>query len=153
MSDVNPSRRREPAFYEGPLAWMTQNSVASNLLMFIMLIGGALMLGRLKQEVFPEIELDSISVTAVYPGASPSEVEQGVILAVEEAVRGVDGVKEVVSPANEGSASVTAELLLSADKDDALADIKSAVDRITSFPVDVERPNVALISARREVVS
>jgi multidrug efflux pump subunit AcrB len=153
VSEPNPSRRREPAFYEGPLAWMAQNSVASNLLMFILLIGGALMLGRLKQEVFPEIELDSVSVTAVYPGASPSEVEQGVVLAVEEAVRGVDGVKEVTSRASEGSASVTADLLLSADKDQALADIKSAVDRITSFPDDVERPNVALISARREVIS
>ncbi len=153
MSEPNPSRRREPAFYKGPLAWMAQNSVASNLLMFILLVGGALMIGRLKQEVFPEIELDSVSVTAVYPGASPSEVEQGVVLAVEEAVRGVDGVKEVTSRATEGSASVTADLLLSADKDQALADIKSAVDRISSFPNDVERPNVALISARREVIS
>src|SRR5690606_33682986 len=80
-------------------------------------------------------------------------VEQGIVLAVEEAVRGIDGVKRVVAVASEGSARITAELTLDADDDKALADIKSAVDRITSLPKDAERPVVSLVTTRSEVIS
>ena len=161
MSDAEQERPSEPeqqaqkkrGFYEGPLAWMAQNAVAANLLMWMLLVGGFVMISQLKQEVFPEIDLDTISVTIAYPGASPSEVESGAVLAIEEAVRGVDGVKEVHAVANEGSASVNAELLLGAAPDEVLNDIKSAVDRITSFPADAERPVISLLNNRRAVVS
>ncbi len=119
---------------QGPLAWMTKNSVAANLLMLVFIVGGLLTLPSIKQEVFPEFELDLVLVSVPYPGASPSEVEQGVLLAVEEAVRAVDGVKEVRSTASEGAGTVVIELLLGTNSDRALADVKSAVDRITSFP-------------------
>ncbi|MGB7475659.1 MAG: efflux RND transporter permease subunit, partial [Polyangiales bacterium] len=89
----------------------------------------------------------------IYPGASPAEVEQAVVLAVEEAVRGIDGVKKVTSSAMEGQASTLVELLLNTDKDRALNDVKSAIDRITSFPEDVERPTVSLLSNRQQVIS
>lgn len=137
----------------GPLAWMAKNGVAANLLMFVVIVGGLVFLTNLKQEVFPEFELDLVLVNVPYPGASPSEVEQGVVLAVEEAVRGLDGVKEVRSTTAEGVATVAVELLLGADKDRALADVKSAVDRITSLPQDAERPVVSLASNRRGVIS
>ncbi|MBK7829241.1 MAG: efflux RND transporter permease subunit [Nannocystis sp.] len=140
---------------EGPgaIAWMARNPVAANLVMVFLLIGGLLMGARVKQEVFPETELDMISISVPYPGASPAEVEQGIILAVEEAVRGIDGVKRVVATAAEGRAFVTAELQVSADKEKALADIKSAVDRITSLPKETERPVVSMLTNRSEVLS
>ena len=145
---------QQPAkFYKGPLAWMAQNMVASNLLMAMFILGGLLMIPRIKQEVFPEITLDTVSVSIVYPGASPAEVEQGTVLAIEEAIRGVDGIKKVTSTANESSAAVNAELLLSADKEQAYNDIKGEIDRITSFPEDAEKPSVSLVSTRREVIS
>ncbi len=139
--------------FKGPLAWMASNTVAANLLMLIILVGGALRIPTVKQEVFPEVQLDTVTVSVPYPGASPAEVEQGIVLSVEEAVRGVDGVKEVTALANEGSGRVTAELLSGADKDQAFNDIKSAVDRITSFPQDAERPVVSLSTNRRQVIS
>ena len=143
----------DPTGTKGPIAWMARNSVAANLLMIVLIVGG-LMVGRsIKQEVFPEFELDMVSIAVPYPGASPAEVEQGIILAVEEAVRGLDGIKRVTATAREGMASVTVELLLDADRDKAAADIKAAVDRITSFPADSERPVVSLMTNRREVVS
>lgn len=144
-------RRQREA--KGPLAWMAQNSVAANLLMALLLIGGVLMVFRVKQEVFPEFDLDVITIQVPYPGASPAEVEQAVILAVEESVRGIDGVKEVRSSADEGVASVSVELLLGTDSNKALSDIKAAVDRITSFPVDVERPIISLASFRSQVLA
>ena len=81
----------------GPIAWMAKNTVAANLLMGIFIVGGLLVSGKVKQEVFPEFSVDEIHVTSAYPGASPAEVEKGVLIAMEEAVRGLDGVKEVIS--------------------------------------------------------
>ena len=88
--------------YRGPIAWMARNSVAANLLMLALMIGGVFFIGKTKQEVFPQFELDLVLISVPYPGASPEEVEQGVVLAIEEAVRGVDGVKELRSTAGEG---------------------------------------------------
>ncbi len=145
MSD-SPLRR-------GPIAWMANNAVAANLLMVVILIGGALGVSRIKQETFPAFDLDLVRVTVPYPGASPDEVEQGIILAVEEAVRGVDGVKRVTSGASEGVGSVAVELLIEADPDRVLADVKSAVDRIRSFPVEAEDPEIAIASRSQRVIS
>lgn len=137
----------------GPLAWMVQHGVAANLLMFAALVAGLVMgLARVKQEVFPDFEVDVVRVTVPYPGASPAEVEQGIALAVEEEMRGIDGVKRVSSLSVEGSGTVVAELLTNADPDQVLADIKAAVDRITSFPEDAEKPITKLVSRKRRVI-
>jgi multidrug efflux pump subunit AcrB len=144
----------DPDKEHGPIAWMAKNPVASNVLMLILIVGGLVTLASgIKQEVFPEVELDIVSVSVTYPGASPAEVEQAVVLAVEEAVRGIDGVKKVTSSAIEGQSATFVELLLNTDKDRALNDVKSAIDRITSFPEDVERPTVSLLSNRQQVIS
>ena len=132
---------------------MAKNRVAANVLMLVLIVGGLVTLGSIKQEVFPEVDLDEIMIQIAYPGASPAEVEQGVVLAIEEEVRGIDGVKKVVASAAEGIGTVRVELLLGTDKDRALNDVKSAVDRITSFPQDVERPTIGLISNRQQVIS
>lgn len=150
MSGEEP---QAPAGPEGPFVWMAKNSVAANVLMLILIVGGLFLVPRVKQEVFPEFELDLVLINVPYPGASPEEVEQGVILPIEEAVRAVDGIKEVRSTAQEGVGVVSLELLLSADADRVLADVKSAVDRITSFPSDVEEPVVARPALRGEVIS
>ena len=96
---------------KGILGWMASNSVASNLLMFILIIGGIIYVDRVKWEVFPQFELEMVLINVPYPGASPSEVEQGVILAVEEAVRSLDGIQELRSTANESSAVIAVELI------------------------------------------
>ncbi len=137
----------------GPMAWMARNPVAANLLMLIVMAGGVYGLVSIKQEVFPEFSLDRIIIQVAYPGASPTEVEQGIILAIEESVTGIDGVKRVTSVANEGIGMVTVELLTGADQEMVLSDITSAVDRITTFSEDAEEPMVSLASMRRNVVS
>jgi len=151
--DRSHSPGAAPSASGGAISWMAKNPVAANLMMLFLLIGGLLIGSRVKQEVFPETELDLIAISVPYPGASPAEVEQGIILAVEEAVRGIDGVKRVVATASEGRGYVSAELSVDADKDKALADIKSAVDRITSLPKEAERPLVSLLTNRSEVLS
>jgi len=136
------------------IVWMANNPVAANLLMLICLVGGAIiLLTQVKQEVFPEFEIDLVRIAVPYPGASPDEVEKAIIVAIEEAVRGLDGVKEITSEASEGVGSVHVELRFDADKRKAVSDIKNEIDRITSFPDDAEEAIVSVPVRRREVVS
>lgn len=139
--------------FTGPIAWMAKNPVASNLLMAAILAAGVLGLMRSRQEVFPERQKDEIAINVAYPGASPAEVEQGISLAVEEAIRGLDGIDRVKSTSSEGAADIRAELQLDADPDLVLADIKSAVDRINSFPEDAERPVTRKVVFRSGVMT
>ncbi len=137
----------------GPIAWMTRNHVAANLLMLVLVVGGVLIGSQVKQEVFPEFELDIVDVSVPYLGASPEEVEQGILLAIEERVRSLDGVKRVTATAVEGLGRVLVELETGTDPNKALSDVKTEVDAITSFPEEAERPTVSLASNRRQVLT
>jgi len=137
----------------GPIAWMATNPVTANLLMFALLLGGVITFLTIKQEVFPEFEIDRVDIAVAYPGASPAEVEKGIILAIEEGVRGIDGVDEVTSKASEGMGRVRCELLLGTDGQRVYQDIKQEVDRITTLPEDAEEPQVAMASHRHGVVT
>jgi multidrug efflux pump subunit AcrB len=137
----------------GPLAWMAGHSVAANLVMLVCLVGGFFGLRSIKQEVFPDIELDVVTVSIVYPGASPEEIERACLLAIEEAVQGLEGVNEVTSVASEGSGRVMAEALLGADVQKLADDIQSEVDRIRTFPDDAEEPHIQIASRHRGVLS
>jgi multidrug efflux pump subunit AcrB len=140
-------------YNKGLIGRMASNSVAANLFMLVFLLGGLAMIPRIRQEVFPEFDLDNVTVSVAYPGASPEEVEQGILLAVEEAIRGVDGVKRVQSTGSEGSGAIMAEVLLNADTGEVMQDIKSAVDRIITFPEEAERPVVSIARAKSRVVT
>ena len=140
------------SLYKGPVAWMVGNKVTANLLMMILLAGGLVTSFSIKKEVFPEFELDTVSISVAYPGASPEEVEQGILLVVEEAIQSVEGIKEVTATASEGSGVVRAELLEGEDQQEVLQEIKQEVDRITTFPGEAEEPVVSLSSRKRQVL-
>ena len=136
----------------GWIGWMARNPVAANLLMVLLLVGGLATMVVIKQEFFPEYERDMVQITAPYPGATPVDVERGVLLAIEEQVRGLDGVKQVSSVAGEGVGTVVVELQIGMNNNKALQDVKNAVDRITSFPNEIERPTVSLLTRRSKVI-
>ncbi len=131
---------------------MTNNKVASNLLMILCLAGGIFVFTQTTQEVFPDFDMDTVSVSVSYPGASPEEIEKSIVLALEDSIGEIDGIGEVISYSSEGSARVTLEVLKSDDRMRIAQDLKSAVDRISSFPDDAEDPVVTVDSRRREVV-
>lgn len=135
------------------VTWMADNPVAANLLMFAMLLGGVLGFSDIRQEITPDFTLESVRVTVSYPGASPEEVEEGIVLAVEKEITGMEGVRSITSAATEGSGSVTAELTDDADPGEVLQNISNAVSRITSFPEDAEPPRVAINTHGFYVVS
>ncbi len=134
------------------IEWFAKNSVAANLLMIMILAAGLLTAPRIKQEVFPEFALDIITVSVVYRGAAPEEVEEGVCVRVEEAIQGLEGIKRITSTANEGVGTVTVELALGADPARMLDDIKSRVDAIDTFPEETEQPVIREITNQRQVI-
>ena len=137
----------------GPIAWMTHHTVAANMVMVIFILGGLLVSTQLKQEVFPEFQGDIILGSVAYPGASPEEVEQGIILAIEDVVRGLEGVKEVTATAAEGKALVKIELVNGVNADNALREITNEIDRIQSFPELAEKPVINFVEVRYQVLS
>jgi multidrug efflux pump subunit AcrB len=139
--------------FKGPIAWMTSNSVAANLLMIFLLVGGFFWGSHIKQEVFPEFELDLVEISVEYPGASPEEVEQGIILPVEEAIQNINGIEEITSTANEGSGVVRVEAPTGGNLQQLATDIKNEVDRITTFPDEAKEPLVTIPSRKRQVIT
>ncbi len=142
------SRRRRT----GLVGWMAENHVAANMLMLVLLGGGLAAAFTIRQEVFPSYELDIVNFRMAYPGASPEEVEQGIILVVEEQVRGLEVVKRMEATASEGSASVAIELIDGVDPNRAMQDIKTAIDRISSFPEEAENYTLGLALRRSNVI-
>lgn len=136
----------------GPISWMAGNSVAANLIMVVLLVGGLFMGFNIKQEVFPEFSLDIINVSVAYPGASPEEVESGIILAIEESIQDLEGIDEITATASEGGASIRIETIQGADVNRIWQEIKSEVDRITTMPDEAEEPQVMIVARKREVL-
>jgi multidrug efflux pump subunit AcrB len=137
----------------GPLAWFAANHVAANILMIFILVSGALSLLTVVIEVFPEIDTDMVTIRVPYRGASPAEAEEGVCVRVEEAIASIEGIKRIRSTAQENLGTVTAELEENADGRKVLDDIKAAVDRIETFPLETEKPIVAEVDTRRRVIT
>ena len=136
-----------------PIRWMARNHVAANLLMLVFVVGGLIMAASIKQEIFPEVSLDTIQVSVAYPGAGPEEIEDGILLQIEDVLTEVDGIRELRATAVEGMGMVNAVLRTGENPDIILQDVKSAVDRIITFPEDAERPVITKLLNRREVVS
>ena len=114
--------------------------VAGNVLMILIFIFGYFGLRSLKSTMFPEVESRNINIQVVYPGASPEEIEEGIVLKIEDNLKGVTGVERVSSVSKENTGTITVEVLKGYDTDLILQDVKNAVDRIPSFPSDMEPP-------------
>ncbi len=114
----------------------------ANIILFIILGIGALSFVSMNRSFFPERSEKYINVSVFYPGASPKEMEEGITIRIEEALRGIAGIKEVNSTSSENMASVQVEITGEYDIDETLMEVKNAVDGITSFPVDAEKPIV-----------
>jgi multidrug efflux pump subunit AcrB len=134
------------------IRWFANNHVAANLLMLLIMAAGLMSALNIKQEVFPEIEMDMISISVPFLGATPAEVEEGVCIRVEEKIQGVDGIKKITSSASEGMGSIMVELERGADKRKALDDVKAEVDRIITFPAETEKPIISLVESKQQVL-
>lgn len=138
----------------GMIAWFTRNPVAANILMVtIIALGLYAVAKRIPLEVFPEFSRDVVNITVPYPGSTPYEVEQGVILRVEDAIADLQGIDKIYSDGAEGSARIRAEVRKGFDVTKVLNEIKTRVDGISTFPDDAERPIIEQQVRIREVIS
>lgn len=135
------------------IEWFTRNSVATNLLVLVVIVGGVMTIPRVRREIFPEFSSEMISASVVYPGAAPEEVEEGICVRIEEAVQGLEGLKKITSTASEGVGSVTIELLPGVNLRDKLDEVKAQVDAIDTFPDLAEKPVITEVSLKKQVVN
>ena len=128
------------------------NSPGLNICLLAVFGAGWFSLSAMHRESFPEFDLDRILVTVPYPGAAPQEVEEGIGQKIEEAVRSLDGIKKITTIAAEGACNVVIELLSTVREPEVLLnDVRSEIDRIPSFPLEAEDPQIILVTNRRRV--
>jgi len=137
---------------KGAIAWFATNHVAANLIMLLLIVGGLSALPTIHQKIFPDMNVEVVSIGVPYLGAAPEEVEEGVCIRIEEEIQGIEGIEQIHSSAAEGACGVSAELISGYPVDRALAEIKNAVDGITTFPEETEKPTVSHISIRRNAL-
>lgn len=134
------------------IEWFVRNPVASNLLMLFIVVGGIMGLQHVSKTVFPNGALDTIQVSVAYPGANPGDVEERILVPVEEAVSGLQGIKRLNSRGFEGSGNVTIEAVEGYDVEVLLNEVKARVDSINTFPALIERPIVRRFYASTPVM-
>jgi len=135
-------QRPDEEEHRGILAWWAKNSVAANLLMIIALIGGVVGFASMQRENNPAAVFPGASINVSWPGASPQEVEEQIIVRIEEALSDLDGVDELTAAAREGSGSVWVSGEPVLDANEFVNEIKLRVDSINNLPRDSFRPQV-----------
>ncbi len=134
------------------LAAFARNTVFANIvLVMIFLVGGMAALSMIR-ETFPEFSLDMVTISVPYPGADPEEVEEGISRKIEEAIEAEEGIKQYTTNSRENEASATIEVRENYDVAKVLADVRSKVDAISTFPVDAEEPVISELMLKDPVI-
>ncbi|RNC85064.1 MAG: efflux RND transporter permease subunit [Winogradskyella sp.] len=135
------------------ITYFIRHSVAVNVVIFAFLIFGLFGASKLKSSFFPLVDSKNISINVTYPGASPQEVEEGIVLKIEDNLKGLNGVERVTSTSRENSGNINVEIEKGKDIDFMLLEVKNAVDRVPSFPVGMEPLVVAKQEASRPTIT
>jgi len=137
---------------QGLIAWFAHNHVAANLMMIIIIMAGLFSVATITKKAMPDFDLPIIQISMAYPGATPADVEKGIVILIEEAVEDVDGINMIRSVANEGVGNVNLEVDESYDINEVLNDVKTRVDGIINFPVDAEPASVSRTIIRNDAL-
>jgi len=149
MTDPNETHQEAP---KGIIGWWARNSVAANLLMLVAVIGGFVGYNQLNREVFPTIAVNGATVSVAWPGASPQEVEEQIIVRIEEALSDMDGIETITSTAREGSGFVNVEGQRTVDIGEFIDQIKLEVDSVNNLPPSAFRPVVSQWRSQDQVI-
>ena len=135
------------------IAYFIKHSVAVNVLVIAFLIFGGVGAYKLNSSYFPLVDSKNISINVTYPGASPQEVEEGIILKIEDNLKGLNGVDRVTSTSRENSGNINVEIEKGKNIDFMLLEVKNAVDRVPTFPVGMEPLIVSKLEALRPTIT
>ncbi|TXD51831.1 MULTISPECIES: efflux RND transporter permease subunit [unclassified Polaribacter] len=135
------------------ITYFIKYPVAVNVIIIAFVVFGVIGAISMKSSFFPLVDSQLIRISLVYPGASPAEMEEGVVLKIEDNLKGIVGVERVTSVSKENSASVNVEVEKGKNIDVVLSDVKNAVDRVPSFPSGMEPPVIAKVENNRPTIS
>jgi len=138
---------------KGLIAAFTRHSVFANILLVGVCFAGIIAWNLMVREMFPEFAIDVVTVSVPFPGADPEEVEEGICQRIEEAIDGLEGIKQYTTQSHEGLGVAVIEIVEGYDVAKAKDEIKSRIDAISTFPVDAEKPIVSEIILKQEVIS
>ncbi len=126
----------------GLIAWWARNSVAANLVMVGIFVAGTIGFSRMEREMDPQVRFPGLQIEVSWPGAAPQEVEEQIVARIEEAVQDLDAVEWVRSSSSEGYGGVYILAEQQVDFTQFMNDVKIRIDAISSFPRDIEPPQV-----------
>ena len=135
------------------IAHFIKYPVAGNVIILAFLILGVMGMFSMRSSFFPLQDSKNINIVIVYPGASPQEIEEGVVLKIENNLRGLLGIDRFTSSSKENSATIAVESEKGYDIDVLLADVKNAVDKVPSFPAEMEPPVVSKVETLTDVIA
>ena len=138
---------------KGIISWFARNTVAANLLMLFIIFGGIYMYHHgVNKQMFPSREVNWIDVRVSYPGAAPQEVEEGITIKIEEALKSIQGLDRIITYAVRNSSTAVLRVDEAYDPTEVLNEVKSAIDSIPSFPEGMELPRIERRKPREEVM-
>ena len=138
----------------GLIGWFVNNHVAANILMFLLLIGGLVSVKSMRTETFPSIDPKLITISVVYPGATPYEVADGITRRVERELISIEGVKRISSTALEGYGIINLELEDFVSSDDVYNDVETTVNSLINFPPNgAEKAVISKVKVTPNVVT
>lgn len=138
--------------HSGLIGYFAHNPVAANLLMFFIIIMGLVSYFTIQRQMFPNIEIDRIQIQATYPGASPQEIEEGIMIKIEESLKDVTEIERMVSRSFRNGGSVSLEIDTNADLAETLDKVKLRVDGIATFPAGMEPLTVYQREFQQDVI-
>ncbi|OEU61974.1 MAG: hypothetical protein BA867_08335 [Desulfobacterales bacterium S5133MH16] len=134
------------------MAAFARNTVFANIVLVMIFLAGGIATMSMIRENFPEFSLDMITISVPYPGADPEEVEEGISRKIEEAIEGLEGIKQYTTQSSENVGTAIIEVKEDYDVSDVLEKVKSKVNAISSFPVDAERPIITELMLKDPVM-
>jgi len=124
------------------IRYFIKHSAVTNWIMLVILISGIFALFNLNKRLDPKFEIENVEIDVPYPGASAVEVEEGIVIKIEENLRGLEGIEKVTSRSQDGFGTIDVEITPGYDMNKAIQNIKNSVNSISSYPVDAEKPVV-----------
>ena len=134
------------------ISYFIKYPVAVNIMVIGFAIFGLMGASSMRSSFFPLVDSKIINVQITYPGASPQEIEEGVVLKIEDNLKGLIGIDRVTSVSRENSGVISVEILKGYDIDVILSEVKNAVDRVPSYPTGMEPPVVSKQESVRETI-
>lgn len=134
------------------ISTVIRNTVFVNVTLVLVLLAGAVASNLMVREMFPEISVDVLTISVIYPGADPEETEEGVSRKIEQVIDGLDGIKQYRTVSSENSSMTMIDVTEGYDTNKLYTDVRNAVDSISNFPVDAEKPIISEITLRNPVI-